>query len=245
MTVARSDVDTIMEQASLALKRMDYLGCEAHCLKALALTRENQDWPNYARVLLPLQEARRQRRMIAADGVVRLGSNDLGQPSEWIEKLSNGGCILLTHPHTIDQARELCQTTRSRDLYVEVLYADNTADASPWRLRSFQGPAVECDVEAPPENWLDCWINGGSISADTNSPQDKPEGFPGRAADWFLDCCEALGDAAMSQVSDTLAPQQYIEALESCLLVVTDHELLHQHLWDAAGKATLTGTSAS
>ena len=74
MPTQARDVDAIMEDASQALSRMDYLSCETFCLKALSLARRAKRWPVYARILLPLQETRRQRRMIAAAGVIRLGS---------------------------------------------------------------------------------------------------------------------------------------------------------------------------
>jgi len=66
-------LDALMEDASRALAEMDYLTCESLCLKALAAAREDGNWAYYKRILLPLQEVRRQRRMIAADGDVVLG----------------------------------------------------------------------------------------------------------------------------------------------------------------------------
>lgn len=243
------NVDSIMEQASLALMRMDYLDCEAHCLKALALTRQQQDWANYARVLLPLQETRRQRRMIAAEGVIRIGTADRDEQEQdqaeaWLEQMPNGGCMLVTQPYAADQAAKLARAAKAGNQYVEVLYADNATDASSWILRSFDeqiddGPAIECKIDAPPAPWLNRWLNHNGAEHQTG----EPNGSPGKPADWFLDACEALGDAALAQVPDMLDPLQRIKALEQCLGVVTDHEILHQRLWQAARKAALMTTS--
>lgn len=200
----------LMERASQALAQMDYLACEALCIEALHAARDGGDWTEYARILLPLQECRRQRRMIAAEGAIRLGTTGLdGKP------LSDRGaaCIVVTHPHTA----EVADQWRAQHQYVEVLFADNTSDAGTWTLRSTRGPAVTCDVAVPPSAWIDAWLDGKTKPIKGKTP-----------ADWFIDATEALGDAALDQSDDT--PQ----GLEACLDVVTDHEILHQRLGAAA-----------
>ncbi|MCE9589664.1 MAG: hypothetical protein K8S99_03980 [Planctomycetes bacterium] len=222
-------LDDIMENASAALVKMDYLGCESLCLEALARARRERGWAYYTRILLPLQEARRQRRMIAAEGVIRLGTATLtGAPADWLRETPSGATVV-THPHTADTARALDELARAQRLHVEVLFADSDAAAT-WRLRSFRGPAVTREVPAPPPEWRDRWIKPGKTT-------------PGNArtpADWFIDATEALGDAALVCIDGkTLAPEQRLEALEACLEVVTDHEIIHQRLGDAARSLSL------
>ncbi|MHC4996015.1 MAG: hypothetical protein ACYTGQ_13285, partial [Planctomycetota bacterium] len=65
--MATPQIDTLMEEASEALAHTDYFRCEKRCLQALALARDDNDYERYARILLPLQEARRLRRQAAAD----------------------------------------------------------------------------------------------------------------------------------------------------------------------------------
>jgi len=241
----------MMEAASQALARMDYLVCESHCLEALAMARQRQDWPYYARILMPLQEARRQRRMIAAQGVIRLGTMSLqGEASAWLGHMRAGntqgdiaGCIVLTQPHTGDHARRLAQAVRRQGLCVEVLLADNPVTAKQWTLRAYDGPDVDCTRPAPPAGWLDRWLgfqDGQQASGDDTAERgwDQPIGDVARSTyrpvDWFLDGAEALGDAAIAQVQIPLGDPQRIGALERCLNVVTDHEKLHQALEEAA-----------
>src|SRR5690606_17570305 len=88
-----STLDDIMERASRSLAAMDYLTCERLCVEALAAARRAQDWSYYARILLPLQEARRQRRLIAADGWVRLGTSDLEGPHHDWSGVFEAGCV--------------------------------------------------------------------------------------------------------------------------------------------------------
>ena len=232
------DLDTTMQRASEALARLDYLTCERLCLEALAAARRAGDWPYYRRVLLPLQESRRQRRMIAADGSIRLGTADLGDDvSNWLDQL-DAGCIAVTWPHSAETARQLSQAALDRRLHVQVLFADCPADAAQWTIQSYRGPHVGCVRPAPPGAWINRWLSPATDNpvADSSPPQRSADQlnlslYP---ADWFLDACEALGDTALAQVEAGLTGSDLVEALQRCLEVVTDHEILHQRLSDAA-----------
>lgn len=204
-----------MEKASRALADMDYLTCEALCLDALTEAKRADRYGYYARVLLPLQEARRQRRMIAAAGDIRLGSGPGFEPGKWLAG-HNAGCIVLTHPHSAEDALAIHQRARQNKQFIEVLFADNAPEEAQWTLRSYDGPAVSCTIAAP--------LPGAS------------------AAQWFIDATERLGDAALAGVDSTLTGKALVDELESRLRVFPDHELLHQGLADAA-KAVRAGGS--
>lgn len=232
------DLDTTMQRASEALACMDYLTCERLCLEALAKARGESNWPYYRRILLPLQESRRQRRMIAADGCIRLGTADLDEDVlSWLDQLG-AGCIAVTWPHTVETARQLSQIAMDRRLYVEVLFVDCAADVAQWAIQSYRGPHVRCIWPAPSDSWINRWL-----SPPTDYPVTVPSqpvrsadqlNLPLYPADWFLDACEALGDTALTQVGADLNGSDRVEALEKCLEVVADHEILHQRLGDAA-----------
>jgi len=186
-----TQLDQTMEDASVALAKMDYLTCEDLCLAGLADARTRGDWAYYAAILLPLQEARRQRRMIAADVQISLNS-----PVEL------AGCVVLTPPSTVEDAKKLAASARRERRYVEVLFAEPTGGRS-WLVRSYSHPAITCIVDAPK----------GALTAD-----------------WFLDACEALGDSALAGIDLLVETPETIARLEGCLEVVTDHEALHQRL---------------
>ncbi len=220
MADVRPQLDAIMDDASRALVAMDYLTCEARCIEALGQARAAEDWSYYARILLPLQEARRQRRMIAAEGTIRVGTPDLkDEPATWLERLSPG-CVVMTPPHTPDQAGQLQQLARRRRLHVEVLFAEPGQSA--WRLRTSAGRVAECDFRPPPVECLHRWLS------------DPADGRRQDAAEWFIDATEALGDALIEGVGEAPGTRGRIVALESCLDAMTDHEKLHQRLADAA-----------
>ena len=256
-------IDPIMEQASRALVRMNYLACEQLCLQALTLARQAQDWPTYGRVLLPLQESRRHRRMIAAEGVIRLGTSQLwksptfqtqssqsyGHPAAsqgWPLQVSDAqlilralpqplprmrlaACVVVTRPHPPETAAALIQVAREQHHFIEVLYADNESSSERWRLRSVAEPMVACAVGAPPAEWREHWLAAGTGASDPERIKAAQQ-----PADWFIDATEALGDAALTSVTAPPGTVERVAALEACLTVVSDHELIHQRLGEAA-----------
>jgi hypothetical protein len=113
-------IDQIMERASERLLAMDYPECERLCLEALAAARQTEDFERYARILLPLQEARRQRRQMAVDaGIVVLGEPKL-TPEQILARYPRG-CLMLLPPYTQEDERAIRELTRNRSLIVEIL----------------------------------------------------------------------------------------------------------------------------
>lgn len=225
------DLDQIMERASRALMRTDYFTCEALCVEALAQAHRWRAWPYYARILLPLQEARRQRRLVAVAGTLRLGTAGLdGSPVSWLEQFQSGA-IVLTHPHGVEDARALLAQARRQRRYVEVLLADSDVQDDRWTLVAFGGPQVRREVPAPPRAWRDRWLTPGE--RPDPGPDAKNLQAGASPADWFIDATELLGDEAIAQVTAPLGTIQRIEQLEQ-MLEVTNHEKLHQRLGEAA-----------
>lgn len=220
-------IDDLMERASGALVATDYLGCEQLCLDALRAAREKGDWAYYARILLPLQESRRQRRMIAADGFVRLGTSDLEGPHRDWSGSFPAGCIVVTRPFTPQHATALVAALGQQGRCIEVLFADNAIDEPRWRIRSIVQSGVSVERPAPPMEWLDRWLSPDEV---------RSTGEPG-PDDWFIDATEALGDAALEHVTAPEGSIQRIEQLEVMLAAAGDHEILHQRLGDAARAA--------
>lgn len=121
MSETAEQIDAIMEQAGEALVQMQYLRCEKRCTEALALARQAEDYDRYARILMPLQEARRQRRQAALDaGVVVLSVKD--GPVEAVLDRHREGCVLLIDPpFTAGDEQALRAAALEREQMVEVL----------------------------------------------------------------------------------------------------------------------------
>ncbi|MCC7409793.1 MAG: hypothetical protein IT442_17135 [Phycisphaeraceae bacterium] len=231
--MSRDDLNKLMESASVALARMDYLAAERMCLEALSAARDQRLWSDYARILLPLQECRRQRRIIAADGPIRLGTSDLTPISDPVAPMQgrSAGCILLTEPFTAEHALALHRHALEHRLHVEVLLARRATDPARWRIESFHATKVHVDLPGPPGRMPDRWLD----VADADRAQ---------AAGYFLAAAEALGDAAISAVGSPPGTSRRLADLERCLDVVLDHEILHQRLWDAAHALAASPTHA-
>ena len=117
-------IDQIMERASERLLAMDYLECERLCSQALAQARAAGDFERYARILLPLQEARRQRRQIAVDaGVAVLGEPRL-EPAQVLDRHDRGCLLLLCPPYLPQDEAAVRELARQRRKMVEILALD-------------------------------------------------------------------------------------------------------------------------
>ena len=215
MNDVSTQLDGLMEAASMSLAQRKYLLCECQCLEALDLAKQDRDWAYVARIILPLQEARRQRRLTAASGTIRLGTTDLlGDPQHWLDQLQVG-CLVVTHPYDEKTARRIQQLARQQDRYVEVLFADNPVTAQSWTLTADIGQPICCLADPPNPDWIDRWwspsvvddhslapINLGEHGREDDkrlsNPASSTESIVRGPANWFLDACELLGDTALA-----------------------------------------------
>ena len=128
MSDAAARIDALMETASQALVETDYLTCERLCTQALQLAREDRDFDRYARILMPLQECRRQRRQIASDHGVAIFTGEQTDEIGAILKTQPTGCVLLTcPPYSQQDAQAIRDAARENEQMVEVLLLDSEA----------------------------------------------------------------------------------------------------------------------
>jgi hypothetical protein len=118
-------IDQLMTEASAKLVATDYLACEALCQQALGLARKAEDFETYARALMPLQEARRQRRQIAADGPMTVLTAPRMTPVQILEAHSTGCIMLIDPPYSDEDEQAVREQARSRGLFIEVLRMDH------------------------------------------------------------------------------------------------------------------------
>ena len=213
-------LDQVMEDASRKLVEMDYLASEARCLEGLRIARENENWTGYGRVLLPLQECRRQRRMIAADAAVQLGTPD-GMTGSLLAL--SAGCIAVTHPLSAEDAGRLAKEAAKHRRHIEVLWCACDVDDEVWTIRTFDGSQIECKMPGPAEDFRGELLEAASAGHRLQT-----------AGHWFIAASEALGDAALSAVEAPEGSLDRLEQLELMVQAVGDHEILHQQLGDAA-----------
>ncbi len=149
------EIDQIMERASQALVKTDYLACERLCLEALRASEAAKDYQRIARILMPLQEARRQRRQNAADAGVALLGEPRRSPEKILDEHSTGCLMLLDPPYTSEDVDVVRRLALERECHVEVLRFDHDAllAAFLWRLE-LQGDAHLASIhpDAPPRD---------------------------------------------------------------------------------------------
>ncbi len=213
-------IDTLMQTASQQLADLDYAASETTCLDALAAARAAEDWALYARIVLPLQECRRQRRVHAADQTVQVG---LAKGAD----IPQTGCVVFTAPHEPADAHAWQTRSRAAGRPVEALYAQ-AAHRKTWRIISIVDPTLACPVPAPYQQF----------------PQNQPLESENKikAGHFFISAGEALGNAALERVTAEPGSLACIDQLETAIAAVGDHEILHQRLADAARALAATST---
>jgi len=114
-------IDRIMEEASRRLVATDYLEAERLCLEALSLARGHRDFGRYARILLPLQEVRRQRRQFAVEAGVFLIAGDRLEAGAILARHRQGCLLLAQPPYEPGDEQAVRDLARKQSLFVEVL----------------------------------------------------------------------------------------------------------------------------
>src|SRR5947199_4795501 len=120
--MAMSDLQTLCEQGQQSLERMDYLAAEAALVAAEEFALRSEDFETLARLYMPLQEARRQRRQRCGEGIVCLdlvstGPNDRIEGRHVVENYPHGQ-LLVAGWGTIEPAMQVRQLAAEHELYV-------------------------------------------------------------------------------------------------------------------------------
>lgn len=199
----RKKIDDLMNKASKALAQTSYFEAERMASKALYMAYQNCDFERMARILMPLQEARRQRCQIALD---------LGEITIIDEQLINEefriypGCYLVRPPRVGAGARRLRLAALHAEIPVAVVCRE------PDTMLKF------CPIVAISP--------GNSLRTKIDPPADPDH--PDMA--WFVGAMEALGDAAIEDMDMGKAVEKRVEYLMGCLDATPEHERLHQAL---------------
>lgn len=206
----QEQIDDLMEQASEALAATSYIDAELLADRALHLAHRARDYDRMARICLPLQEARRQRLMQAADA-------DHGRP------------------RTADQPFDDRFPQESGLYLVQPMLV--AADARRLRTQALEHrvPAVVLCREPLTSLGLQPVVALGDLVIRTKVRPPRNARQPDRT--WFLEALEQLGDAAIDEIDAALTPLRRVDALLERLDAVVDHEKLHQRLAEACRDA--------
>jgi hypothetical protein len=209
-------VDVLMERASGALAKSKYFECERLAVEALGLAHAAHDYERMARILLPLQEARRNRRLAAID-VGRVTVLDEMPPEG---ECVGPGCYLLQPPLVGADGRELRERALAAEIPILVVAREPKTRLGLWPIVMI-GPVTVRDRVHPPKH-----ENKADLA-------------------WFVAATEALGDTAIADVEPDLPAVERVVALLDRLHTVVDHEKLHQALMEACHEAAAGGRNGS
>ena len=121
------DLQRLCELGQEHLIATRYLQAERALVHAEQLALQANDFDTLARLYMPLQEARRQRRLICGEGIIQLDLIARGPDDaldvEQIAAQSSKGQFLLAGWGSIEPALRLRQLQSERDLYIETFLA--------------------------------------------------------------------------------------------------------------------------
>jgi hypothetical protein len=117
------DLQSLCETGQERLMRMEYLAAEATLAAAERQAWAARDWDTLARLYMPLQEARRQKRQRCGEGVVCLDlvARDAGDRVDARRVIENypHGQLLVAGWGSIEPALEVRRLQNEHELYVE------------------------------------------------------------------------------------------------------------------------------
>ncbi len=207
-----SRVDQLMESATAALTSGRYAEAERLAQDALQEAHQASDYERMARVLLPLEEARRLRRQEAADvkKVHRIKTTEELEAYLTGNKAIKPGCYLLEPPALVgNDGRELRERALAEDVSAFVIVHEPKTRLNKWPIVAV-GPEIVRTFVDPPKR-ID--------------------------VQWMMQTGEALGDYALAGSDPAADAAVRAERLFDLLATVMDHDKMHQALMDACNAA--------
>ncbi|MEM9084216.1 MAG: hypothetical protein AAGB34_11515 [Planctomycetota bacterium] len=157
-TKAIDKVDQLMEKASQALASTNYFDAEKLSLEALLLARKHSLFERMARICLPLQESRRQKRLEAIDSgrLVRLD-----QQSD--EPRVEAGCYLFEPMLVAADARDLRERADAAKVPVLAIAREPKNQMGLWPIAMIGPITVRTRVRPPANDEPDfAWMQSAS-----------------------------------------------------------------------------------
>lgn len=174
---AEERIDQLMERASDALSRTEHFACERDAEEALRLAARRGDYDRMARILMPLEEARRQKRLAAADdGRIHVVEQDPPRSKEVLEP----GCWLVQPPLVGADGRDLRDLADKCEVPTIVIVREPLTRTKEWPIVMVGPVTVRTRVEPVEELSVDWFLDAaealgeqaiedveGSLAAET------------------------------------------------------------------------------
>ncbi len=222
----QNPIDRLMERASRALEKTQYFEAERFCKDALRRAHEAADFERLARICMPLQEARRQKRQLAVDSGLIVVFTDPRQ-LRGVGHDIMPGCYLFQPPLLGVDARNFRDEADSLNVPVLVLCREPLTKDLKWPVVGVGQVSVRTRVDPPVP----------LTREEKNVTKDAYVGNPLPTTRWFEAAAEAMGDWAIARLKFDEPAAWRVDDLMNYLDAHPDHEKLHQRLEEAARQA--------
>jgi len=183
-------IDALMERAQTALEEGDYFTCERAGEDALRLAHRAGDYERMARICLPLEEARRQKRLEAFDS----GNVFIINDEQRLHGTPHPGCYLLEPILVAADARDLRDRANEVQTPVLVVAHEPVTKTGDWPLVAI-GPVTIRARVAPAEKVTREWILAASEALGDEAIESvDPDLSPEERVDDLYDCLGAAPD---------------------------------------------------
>jgi hypothetical protein len=211
-----------MDRASEALVQTRYFEAEHLCLRALERAHRARDYERMARIALPLQEARRQKRMLAADAPQRA----IVDSTRALRAAPSPGCYLIQPPLVAIDARGLRDRADARKVPILIIAREPMTLSGHWPVvAATTGLSIRIRISPPfPLQRLD----SGWTRDDLSQPPPP---------DWFLSAADAISREGLKRLDPADAAAWRVDDLMVLLEAHPDDELIHQALGDTCREA--------
>jgi len=183
-------IDAMMEEAQTALERGDYFACERTADDALRLAHRVGDYERMARICLPLEEARRQKRLEAYDS----GNVFVINTQERLNEAPHPGCYLIEPILVAADARDLRERASEVQSPVLVVTHEPETKTGDWPLVAI-GPVTIRARVAPVQEVTREWILAASEAIGDEAIETiDPDLTPEARVDEIFDCLASIPD---------------------------------------------------
>ena len=233
----------LCEAGQAKLMSMDYLGAEAALVEAERHAWAARDWDTLARLYMPLQEARRQRRQRCGEGLVALdliahAAADHIDERHVIENYPHGQLLVAGWGST-EPARRVRALQAEHGLFVETfLAAVYPVGRSNPRPAVVIVPLQEDDLPAPePAESLEALMARLPVNSLVRWADELPRGARRGTTETYAEVMgiwERLHAPFLRAADAQVDPVSKIEAYRRTIRVDYASELAHQKLSDVA-----------
>jgi hypothetical protein len=232
------ELQHLCERGQEELMRMDYLAAERTLEEAEQVAWSIQDWDTLARLYMPLQEARRQKRQRCGEGDVVLdlwAQSDLDHidARHVVENFAHGQ-VLVAGWGTIEPAVKVRELARQHDLFLETFLGA----VYPMGDARVVAIVPTDEVTLPPRGVTIDQLNsrlpvGSIVLTEQNVPKGSRRGTPETFGE-VMAMWENLHRPFLTAADNEHDPLRKMQGYRKTIAVDYACELAHQKLSDVA-----------